>query len=151
MKRLRASWSNSVRAMGRMKKRSRPCKKRCPQAQATLAHEREEEQTLKTGCAACEERVRALNARAETLSREVQVLMGRRQETGARLKLLKEMQRDYEGYQNSVKQVLLQARRTPGSGVHGVVADFDSRTGKAGARHGYGPGRRAAKCGGGSG
>ena len=71
-----------------------------------------------------EERVRALNARAETLSREVQVLMGRRQETGARLKLLKEMQRDYEGYQNSVKQVLLQARRTPGSGVHGVVADL---------------------------
>lgn len=94
------------------------------EAQATLAHEREEEQTLKTGCAACEERVRALNARAETLSREVQVLMGRRQETGARLKLLKEMQRDYEGYQNSVKQVLLQARRTPGSGVHGVVADL---------------------------
>lgn len=121
------------------------------EAQATLAHEREEEQTLKTGCAACEERVRALNARAETLSREVQVLMGRRQETGARLKLLKEMQRDYEGYQNSVKQVLLQARRTPGSGVHGVVADLIRVPEKLERAHGYGPGRRAAKCGGGSG
>ena len=94
------------------------------EAQSALSREREEEKNLQAECAACEERVRGLNARAETLSREVQVLTGRRQETGARLKLLREMQRDYEGYQNSVKQVLMQARRTQGSGVHGVVADL---------------------------
>ena len=32
------------------------------------------------------------------------------------------MQRDFEGYQHSVKNVLLQARRSPNSGVRGVVA-----------------------------
>ncbi|MER2142990.1 MAG: hypothetical protein ABS888_04275, partial [Eubacteriales bacterium] len=43
----------------------------------------------------------------------------------SRLKLLREMQRDYEGYNNSVKQVLMQARRLgESSGVHGVVADL---------------------------
>ena len=36
--------------------------------------------------------------------------------------MLEEMQRDYEGYQFSVKNVLMQAKRMPGSGVHGVVA-----------------------------
>lgn len=94
--------------------------------------------------------MRGLNARAETLSREVQVLMGRRQETGARLKLLKEMQRDYEGYQNSVKQVLLQARRTPGSGVHGVVADL-IRVPEKLERAMVWPWAARCKCGGGSG
>ncbi len=48
----------------------------------------------------------------------------RLKQSDSRLKLLREMQRDYEGYNNSVKQVLLQARRIPNSGVHGVVADL---------------------------
>ena len=35
-----------------------------------------------------------------------------------------EMQNDYEGYQHSVKQVLLYARKSGASGVHGVVAEL---------------------------
>ena len=42
----------------------------------------------------------------------------------SRLKILQEMQRDYEGYQNSVKQVLMYADRTRAEGVHGVVANL---------------------------
>ena len=47
-----------------------------------------------------------------------------RQELGSRLKLLSEMQRDYEGYNLSVKQVLKEAERRGGAGVHGVVASI---------------------------
>ena len=42
----------------------------------------------------------------------------------SRLKILKEMQRDYEGYQHSVKQVLQYADRTRAQGVRGVVASL---------------------------
>ena len=42
----------------------------------------------------------------------------------SRLKILQEMQRDYEGYQNSVKQVLLYADRARVAGVRGVVASL---------------------------
>ena len=84
------------------------------------------------------ERGRALSEQAESVSREAQKLSDenthlnneiaemnvRLKQTDSRLRLLREMQRDYEGYNKSVKQVLLQARRTPSSGVHGVVADL---------------------------
>ena len=69
-------------------------------------------------------RVQALNDRLQALSAQVTELQNQRQSADSRMKLLREMQRDYEGYNNSVKQVLLQARRTPNSGVHGVVADL---------------------------
>jgi len=69
-------------------------------------------------------RVQALNDRMHALSDKVGDLQNQRQAADSRMKLLREMQRDYEGYNNSVKQVLLQARRNPGSGVHGVVADL---------------------------
>ena len=69
-------------------------------------------------------RVQALNDRLQALSAQVTELQNQRQSADSRMKLLREMQRDYEGYNNSVKQVLLQARRNPGSGVHGVVADL---------------------------
>jgi chromosome segregation protein len=63
------------------------------------------------------------NARqGEQLNRDIATISAQRQSAFSRLKVLQEMQRDYEGYQNSVKQVLMQARRTPDSGVHGVVA-----------------------------
>lgn len=63
------------------------------------------------------------NARqGEQLNRDIATISAQRQSALSRLKVLQEMQRDYEGYQNSVKQVLMQARRTPDSGVHGVVA-----------------------------
>lgn len=84
------------------------------------------------------ERGRVLSGQAESVSKEAQKLSDenthlnneiaemnvRLKQTDSRLRLLREMQRDYEGYNNSVKQVLLQARRTPSSGVHGVVADL---------------------------
>ncbi len=69
-------------------------------------------------------RVQALNDRLQALSAQVTECQNRRQSADSRMKLLREMQRDYEGYNNSVKQVLLQARRNPNSGVHGVVADL---------------------------
>ncbi len=69
-------------------------------------------------------RVQALNDRLQALSSQVTELQNQRQSADSRIKLLREMQRDYEGYNNSVKQVLMQARRNPGSGVHGVVADL---------------------------
>lgn len=69
-------------------------------------------------------RVQALNDRLQALSAQVSDLQSQRQSADSRMKLLREMQRDYEGYNNSVKQVLMQARRNPDSGVHGVVADL---------------------------
>jgi len=47
-----------------------------------------------------------------------------KREVITRLKMLETMQRDFDGYQNSVKQVLLQARREGGAGVRGVVANL---------------------------
>ena len=65
-----------------------------------------------------------LSAKSQEMSENVSRMRTEREQRFSRLKLLKEMQRDYEGYANSVKQVLLQARRIPDSGVHGVVADL---------------------------
>ena len=65
-----------------------------------------------------------LGEQASGLSEQIGAMQSERQQRDSRLKLLREMQRDYEGYNNSVKQVLMQARRLNGSGVHGVVADL---------------------------
>ena len=59
----------------------------------------------------------------ENLGREAQQVASERQEVGSRLKLLKEMQRDYEGYAMSVKNVLMEADRRRMTSVHGVVAN----------------------------
>lgn len=70
-------------------------------------------------------RVQALGDEAAELSERVDRMQNERQQRDSRLKLLREMQRDYEGYNNAVKQVLLQARRQgDAAGVHGVVADL---------------------------
>ena len=47
---------------------------------------------------------------------------GQKQSTASRLRILREMERDYAGYQQAVKQVLLHARGN--AGVHGVVASL---------------------------
>ena len=65
-----------------------------------------------------------LGEQASGLSEQIGAMQSERQQRDSRLKLLREMQRDYEGYNNSVKQVLMQARRLSGSGVHVVVADL---------------------------
>lgn len=70
------------------------------------------------------ERKREADEAYERLTAESQKLLSARQELGSRLKLLTEMQRDYEGYNLSVKQVLMEAERRGGAGVHGVVASI---------------------------
>lgn len=47
---------------------------------------------------------------------------GQKQAAASRLRVLREMERDYAGYQQAVKQVLLHARGN--AGVHGVVASL---------------------------
>ena len=47
---------------------------------------------------------------------------GQKQAAASRLRVLREMERDYAGYQQAVKQVLLHARGN--SGVRGVVASL---------------------------
>lgn len=70
------------------------------------------------------ERKREADEAHERLTAEAQGLLSDKQALGSRLKLLTEMQRDYEGYNLSVKQVLKEAERRGGSGVHGVVASI---------------------------
>ena len=69
-------------------------------------------------------RVQALGDQAQQLSQHVTRLQTEQQQRDSRLRLLREMQRDYEGYTNAVKQVLMQSKRLGGAGVHGVVADL---------------------------
>ena len=94
------------------------------EAQNRLADEEKRKSELKDMAQDHNVRVQALNDRLQALSTQVTELQNQRQSADSRMKLLREMQRDYEGYNNSVKQVLLQARRNAGSGVHGVVADL---------------------------
>ncbi|MBQ8508137.1 MAG: chromosome segregation protein SMC [Clostridia bacterium] len=93
-------------------------------AKARLEEEEKRRAELKEMTSDHNNRVQALNDRLHALSDQVTELQNQRQAADSRMKLLREMQRDYEGYNNSVKQVLLQARRNTGSGVHGVVADL---------------------------
>ena len=55
---------------------------------------------------------------------EGQKLTLSRQQTETRLKVLREMARDYEGYQFSVKQVMQRADKTQDKGIIGVVASI---------------------------
>ena len=94
------------------------------EARSRLAEEEKRKGDLKDQAQDHNQHVQALNDRLQALSAQVTELQNQRQSADSRMKLLREMQRDYEGYNNSVKQVLLQARRNPNSGVHGVVADL---------------------------
>ena len=94
------------------------------QAQERIAEEKQRREELQNETQQHNLRVQGLNDRLQALSEQVSDLQAQRQTADSRLKLLREMQRDYEGYNNSVKQVLLQARRSGGSGVHGIVADL---------------------------
>ncbi|MEA4896711.1 MAG: chromosome segregation protein SMC [Christensenellaceae bacterium] len=93
-------------------------------AEERLAEERAAKDELDQLSANAVERVKALAERGEELNERLAQLTGARQDVASRLKVLEEMQRDYEGYQFSVKNVLMQARRTGSSGVHGVVASL---------------------------
>ena len=93
-------------------------------AQALAQEESERKARFEREVASSVEQVRASSEQSQKLSERVNALMGERQRADSRLKLLVEMQNDYEGYQHSVKQVLLYARKSGVSGVHGVVAEL---------------------------
>lgn len=66
------------------------------------------------------DRQAALQVENQQLSVNIQRATGAQREAQSRLKMLEQMQRDYEGYQNSVREVL---RRFEGmEGLYGVVA-----------------------------
>ncbi len=93
-------------------------------ALAQLDEERTRALELNKRAGEVDEKVRSASADGQRLANEVAAMRDRRQQCESRLKLLREMQRDYEGLNNSVKQVLMQSRRIAASGVHGVVADI---------------------------
>ena len=94
------------------------------EAQELLDAERAQKEKLTDELDGVNARVQQLSEQSARMSKSVGAMQSEKQQRDSRLKLLREMQRDYEGYNNSVKQVLLQARRQPSSGVHGVVADL---------------------------
>ena len=94
-------------------------------AQALADQENARKDELNRQAEEAQAKVARLGASSDALSQRVARMQSEKQQRDSRLKLLREMQRDYEGYSNSVKQVLLQARRQgESSGVHGVVADL---------------------------
>ena len=93
-------------------------------AENVLSAENERYQALENAAREVSDRTRGAGEEFDRLNAETQKLLSERQELGSRLKLLTEMQRDYEGYNLSVKQVLKEAERRGGAGVHGVVASI---------------------------
>ena len=99
------------------------------QARSILADEQSRKAELDRQVGDMQARVQALGDASQQLQQRVARLQTEQQQRDSRLKLLREMQRDYEGYNNAVKQVLVQARHMQASGtnapsVHGVVADI---------------------------
>ena len=77
----------------------------------------------------CTEAEQAIEAKSQQMARDIASLQqtladanGQKQAASSRLRVLREMERDYAGYQQAVKQVLLHARGN--AGVHGVVASL---------------------------
>ena len=88
--------------------------------------ELEEAKRQEAECAKAEE---AIEAQIQETGRKIAVIQsaiseasGQKQAAESRLRVLREMERDYAGYQQAVKQVLLHARGN--AGVHGVVASL---------------------------
>jgi len=102
------------------------CRSAVSEAEEKLRTERDEKARLDKALADIQQEIALAGAQFDQKGGQQRALTAERQETASRLRVLEEMQRDYEGYQNSVKQVLLQARRVPDSGVHGVVATLIS-------------------------
>ena len=94
------------------------------EAQDQLAAEKQRLTELKGRMESMAKSVQEAAEEGKRLEIEFTQVRDKRQQCASRLKLLQEMQRDYEGLNNSVKQVLMQARRLPNSGVRGVVAEI---------------------------
>lgn len=75
---------------------------------------------MQSEAARLDEQVRDEGARSENFKNQLQKLLGDQQALSSRLRVLREMERDYAGYQGAVKQVLVHAGKN--GGVEGVVA-----------------------------
>ena len=67
---------------------------------------------------------KTLTAERDSLNETLQQMRNDIKASETRLHMLKELQRDYDGYNNSVKQVLIRFRPGTSDGAHGVVADL---------------------------
>ncbi len=91
-------------------------------AAGALAQAREELDSLQKERQSAVDRQAALQVESQQISAGMQRSAGALREAQSRLKMLEQMRRDYEGYQNSVREVL---RRFSGKeGLYGVVADI---------------------------
>ena len=124
----RTALENQLSGMGEDEQRAdagmRSLDEQLAAAQELLREESERKAHFEREVANSVEQVRASSEQSRQLSEQVNARMAERQRADSRLKLLVEMQNDYEGYQHSVKQVLLYARKSGASGVHGVVAEL---------------------------
>lgn len=91
-------------------------------AQAALETAQSELAALEAEACALDERVRASAQESEALLGSLREKTAQRHQADSRLKVLREMERDYEGYQNAVRQALRHARGD--QSVHGVVANI---------------------------
>ena len=83
----------------------------------------------KAGEAKCQQAEQAIEAESQEAARRIATIQqalseanGKKQSVASRLRMLCEMERDYAGYQQAVKQVLLYAKEN--KGVKGVVASL---------------------------
>lgn len=91
-------------------------------ARQALDAAKEELESLAAQRAQAMDRQAALQVENQQLGANIQRAMGAQREAHSRLKMLEQMRRDYEGYQNSVREVL---RHFQGmEGLCGVVADI---------------------------
>ncbi|MDO5378105.1 MAG: chromosome segregation protein SMC [Clostridia bacterium] len=90
------------------------------QAEQELAEARAQEAKHIEAEQAVERQSQEAARQIAAIQQELAEATGQKQATESRLRVLREMERDYAGYQQAVKQVLLHARGN--QGVHGVVA-----------------------------
>ena len=106
------------------------CRTEIAAIEETLAAQKAEVKHSDDAISAIQKELNDAGLQIEIKTQSARQLTAKQHDVLGRLKVLEEMQRDYEGYQNSVKQVLLQARRLPNSGVHGVIATLINVPGK---------------------
>ncbi len=105
-------------------KRTETLMRQLSDAEDVLTQEKERLSAFTKAATEISEKTRKAGEEYDQLAGESQKLNSMRQELSSRLKLLNEIKRDYEGYNLSVKQVLKEAERRGGAGVHGVVASI---------------------------
>ncbi len=107
-------------------------------SESRLAAEQETQETLQTQRKACEEtieatknklsgaRMKAENRRAkvEQLTEAHRNVLAQQTDCENRIKMLTEMQKDYEGFSRSVKRIMEQVERGAMAGIHGPVSSL---------------------------